>query len=84
MERHSRRSALLHLAAVALLFLGYGFELLGKLLDLMAPQLPPITGTLNVTLEPVTAGPYIVVAEPMALTLTGHDVDLRVGGAPSV
>jgi hypothetical protein len=41
MERHSRRSALLHLAAVALLFLGYGLELLGKLLDLMPQEQAP-------------------------------------------
>jgi hypothetical protein len=81
MERHSRRSALLHLAAVALLFLGYGLELLDKLLDLMATQLPPIHGTAHVTLDDLTAGPYTLIAEPAHFTWTGRDVDLRVGGA---
>jgi hypothetical protein len=51
MERHSRRSALLHLTAVALLFLGYGLELLGRLLDLV--QSKRIVGSLSVTLAPV-------------------------------
>jgi hypothetical protein len=64
----SRRSWLQRVISATVLFvLGYWID--KGLEEVLPDQLPPITGTLNQTLEPLTA----------RLTLTGQDVELRVG-----
>lgn len=56
-------------------------DLLDYLYPETPPQLPTIHGTANVTLEPLTAGPYTLAAETESFTLTGGAASMRVSGA---
>ena len=56
-------------------------DLLDYLYPETPPQLPTIHGTANVTLEPLTAGPYTLAAETGSFTLTGGAASMRVSGA---
>jgi len=82
MDHQSRRSWLCRVISAAIgCVLGYWID--RGLEEVLPDQLPPITGTLNnTTLDPLTAGPYTLIAEPGHFALTGQDVELRVGMAP--
>ena len=82
MDHQSRRSWLRRMISAAVLcVLGYWID--KGLEEVLPDQLPPITGTLNKTLEPVTAGPYTLTASPGRFAAAFGNVEGRVGGTPS-
>jgi hypothetical protein len=76
----TRRSWLRRLIHAAILVVvGYGIE--KGLEEVLPDELPTIHGTGNVTLGPLTAGPYTLAAETGSFTLAGGAASLRVSGA---